>query len=47
MRKRVEVGYSHPHGVRILVGEERQESCEAAKSRREQNEEGELLLWVN
>ena len=50
MRKRDkgrEVGDSHPHGVRILVGEKSQESCEAAKPSCEQYEERKLLLRVD
>ena len=37
----------HPHGVWILVGEEGQQSCEAAEPRREQYEERKFLLWVD
>ena len=38
---------THPHGVRILVGEKSQESCEAAESSCEQYEERKLLLRVD
>ena len=38
---------THPHGVRILVGEKSQEGCEAAKPSCEQYEERELLLRVD
>ena len=38
---------THPHGLRVLVSEKREQRSEAAEAGREQDEEWQLLLGIH
>ena len=45
VRKRATL--THPHGLRVLVGQQGQQGGEAAQPSRKQDEEGKLLLRID